>query len=112
MRRKYLGCHPGRSASSPGPRHSAARGQACPRAREARPEGGALQTQDPSTPASEKKHGRGTWIPALATLGRMTTEETAPYAIALPQAGRRGEQAAGLLASNRAGEAVERFRVL
>src|SRR5215475_10085226 len=48
MRRKYLGCHPGRSAAR----------------------SGALQTRDPSTPAPEKRHGRGTWIPALATLGR------------------------------------------
>src|SRR5262247_4268414 len=48
MRRKYLGCHPGRSAAR----------------------SGALQTRDPSIPASEKRHGRGTWIPALATLGR------------------------------------------
>src|SRR5262245_6605268 len=70
MRGKYLCCHPWRSAASPGPRDSAAPGQPCPRAREARPEGGALQTRDPSTPASDKRHGRGTWIPALATLGR------------------------------------------
>src|SRR5262245_33798760 len=28
------------------------------------------KTRDPSIPASEKRHGRDTWIPALATLGR------------------------------------------
>src|SRR5262245_30988449 len=62
MLRKYLGCHPGRSAAR----------------------SGALQTRDPSTPASEK--GTAGVLGSRLSLrsAGMTTEETAPYAIALP----------------------------
>src|SRR5262245_17339471 len=67
MRREYLGCHPGRSA----------------------PRSGALQTRDPSTPASEK--GTAGVLGSRLSLrsAGMTTEETAPYAIALPFRGRK-----------------------
>src|SRR5262245_63460103 len=66
MLRKYLGCHPGRSAAR----------------------SGALQTRDPSTPASEK--GAAGVLGSRLSLrsAGMTTEEVAPYGIALPRAGR------------------------
>src|SRR5262245_32839457 len=56
MRRKYLGCHPGRSAP--------------PRACEARPEVVRCRPGTQVPRHQKKRHGRGTWIPALATLGR------------------------------------------
>src|SRR5262245_33583902 len=43
----------------------------------------------PRYPGIGKKHGRDTWLPALATLGRDDNKETAPYSIAA----RRGEVA-------------------